>query len=343
MSYNFQPNTLFTQQLVKRIERLTKGKKGVCATCGIMKDSITEFKMWNESGEVRYESKYYEIGSITKTITGLLMSNAVISGMASEKDRISKWIPELDQEKYWPTIERLLTHTSGFPADDKSMFEEYEIEESNPLTWTRQELIHQISEYTLEDRVYEPVYSNIGCATIGLVLEKIYGMSYKELVYDFCDEYGLRNMIVYPNGELGLSGIGKDGRKCENWRWSESNTFAPAGSIAATPEDMMMYGNIILNQKEAAIRTATKPIKQYSGEGVNPVIKIGYFWLSLPEYNIYFHNGGSGCFNTAIAIDMETRTIMTFLCNCYLEEDALFIISELYRLRNYDLMPRIAS
>lgn len=333
MEYEQHKNSLFSEHLVSHIERLTKGKKGICATCGILSDSNSEFKMWDDSGEQSYESHYYEIGSITKTVTGYLMSEAVFSGKATVKDKINKWIPELNGEKYWPTIERLLTHTSGFPKDDESAYDEHEVEEANILNYTRNELIQKINELTLEDKIYQSAYSNIGCATIALVLEHIYGKSYKELVYEFLNQYHLENMKVYYTENIGLCGIGKDGRMCDNWKWEESNAFAPAGSIASTPEDLMKYGSIIFNQSEPVIQIATTPMQQYSNEGEEPKIMIGYFWFFLPAYNIYYHNGGTGCFNSALAIDIETKTIMSFLSNCYLDEDASFIISELIRLR----------
>lgn len=327
-----EKQSLFTKELITHIEKLTTGKNGLCATCGIMHDSNLEFKMWNGSGEQRYKTHYYEIGSITKTITGLLMSRAVVSGKASVEDNISKWIPELNKDKYWPTIERLLTHTSGFPEDDESSDDWHEVEEYNILSCTREELIQQINELTLENKIYPLAYSNIGSATIGLVLERIYGKTYKELASNLLDEYDLKNMIIYPNENNDLLGIGKDGRECNNWRWSENNALAPAGSIISTPEELMKYGKLILNQTDSAIRLATTPMQRYS-EGKNPVIDIGYFWFYLPDYHIYYHNGETGCFNAALAIDMEAKTIMSFLTNSCLEEDASFIISELLRLR----------
>lgn len=56
---------------------------------------------------------------------------------------------------------------------------------------------------------------------------------------------------------------------------------------------------------------------------------IGYFWMLIPQYHICWHNGGTGCFNGALAVSLETGTIMVFLSNRYLEEDAQFIVSEL--------------
>ncbi|BCN29049.1 serine hydrolase domain-containing protein [Anaeromicropila herbilytica] len=326
--------SFFTEDLTEHIKRITAGKKSVCVTCGIMHVSKYELKLWGSEGEEEYRSHKYEIGSITKTITGILMSEAVLSGKALTTDRLNKWIPELDNDKYWPTIEHLLTHTSGFPADDESSFDEYELEEVNCyINITREKLIQQINGLILENITYRPEYSNIGCATIGLILERIHGKSYKELAYDVLNRYGMSETVVYSTDDIGLPGIGREGRTCSNWKWPESCALAPAGSIISTPEDLLKYGQIILQQEDSAVRLALTPIKQYSPKDKQPVLKIGYFWMNLEDYNLYFHNGGTGCFNTALAIDMKAKTVMIFLSNSYLEEDANFILSELLHLR----------
>ena len=51
----------------------------------------------------------YEIGSISKTYLGLLFSKAISEGKVQLSDSVSKYL-NLDRDKYYPTIERLLTH-----------------------------------------------------------------------------------------------------------------------------------------------------------------------------------------------------------------------------------------
>ena len=54
----------------------------------------------------------YEIGSATKTFTAMLISRAVEEGKINLDDNISNYL-ELEN-RYYPTIKRIITHTSGF-------------------------------------------------------------------------------------------------------------------------------------------------------------------------------------------------------------------------------------
>lgn len=55
----------------------------------------------------------YEIGSISKTFVGALCAKAINENKLSLTDSIAKYL-DLGNDKYYPTIERLLTHTSGY-------------------------------------------------------------------------------------------------------------------------------------------------------------------------------------------------------------------------------------
>lgn len=78
-----------------------------------------------ENGNVSYHTFGYngeekdlydfEISSISKTFVGLLCAKAVNENKLNITDSISKYL-SLDNSKYYPTVERLLTHTSGYNA-----------------------------------------------------------------------------------------------------------------------------------------------------------------------------------------------------------------------------------
>ncbi len=57
----------------------------------------------------------YEIGSISKTFVGALCAKAINENRLSLTDSIAKYL-DLGNDRYYPTIERLLTHTSGYAA-----------------------------------------------------------------------------------------------------------------------------------------------------------------------------------------------------------------------------------
>jgi len=66
-----------------------------------------------QKGSENLEEKTYEICSISKTFVGLIFAKSVSEGLVNLDDSIGKYL-NLDNEKYYPTIRRLLTHTSGY-------------------------------------------------------------------------------------------------------------------------------------------------------------------------------------------------------------------------------------
>ena len=324
-------SSYFTENFKTKIQELVSGKEGVSVTCGILHNSQIELKMWDGEGEQNYQSQKYEIGSITKTFTGILLCEAIMLGKASLKDNLVKWMPELDNKKHWPTLEQLVTHTSGFPEEDETNVDMNYFERNNYyMDWTREKMIEMIQKLDLENKTYPGLYSNLGAATIGLVLERIHEKSYKELICELLQRYGLNNTKIYTTENIGLPGICQNGQVCDNWKWPEECGMASAGALISTPEDLLKYGEILLNQHDPAVKLAMKPITQVSKEGDEPTIEIGCFIMYFTDGKIYFHNGGTGCFNSALAIDIEKGIVMVFLSNCYLEKDANFIVSELY-------------
>ena len=71
--------------------------------------------MFGTNGEeLPYENHGYEIGSMTKTFVGLMLAKYIHEGKMSLDDPISEYIDGLDASKYYPTLKRLVTHTSGY-------------------------------------------------------------------------------------------------------------------------------------------------------------------------------------------------------------------------------------
>ena len=82
------------------------------------KNAIISIAVYDENGITYnvYGAEYnlnfdYEIGSITKTFTAMLISKAIDEGRINLDDNISNYL-ELEN-RYYPTIEEIITHTSG--------------------------------------------------------------------------------------------------------------------------------------------------------------------------------------------------------------------------------------
>ncbi|MEZ0327573.1 MAG: serine hydrolase domain-containing protein [Fimbriimonas sp.] len=123
------------------------------------------------------EDNIFEIGSITKQFTATLVLQMMEEGKLSLDDSVTKYIdgsPDL-----WKplTLRHLLNHTSGL--------KEYVVIPGLMLTeeFDQKTFLEKVKPLTLD---FEPgvtmAYSNTNFALLGLVLEKVSGKSYTELI-----------------------------------------------------------------------------------------------------------------------------------------------------------------
>lgn len=319
-------------EVIELIKNASPDKEGVCMTVGCYKDGKTEFSCWRGEKNLPYISHKYEIGSITKTFTGLLAAKAVIDGKINFEDSINKYITELDQNKYWPTIRELVSHTSGIPMDDYGDLSDEEMETKNDFfnVITREKIVKYLNSLDLKKEKHPAVYSNNGTAAMGIILERVYKNTYVNLVRDLLAELDLKDTSIIEYDENLIKGVGKKGNICDNWIWSPDSALVPAGALISTPEDMIKYGITLLTSDADYIQLAKETQGEYQLTGTR--IDAGCFIMHLRDYNIFFHTGGTGCFNTCIAIDETNQSVWTSLSNTYLE-DELYLIKCMLKAR----------
>ena len=96
------------------LEYTTKDNADAVITVGIVKDGQISYKVYGENGkELPAELHIYEIGSLTKTFTAALISKAIQEEKINIDCTIDNYL-SLPEGNTYPTIEELLTHTSGY-------------------------------------------------------------------------------------------------------------------------------------------------------------------------------------------------------------------------------------
>jgi len=149
------------------------------------------------------ETKFM-IGSITKQFTAMLITQLVEKGRIRLENTISDFMPEFPADiGKIITVEMLLNHASGLrlPEGIEKYYSASKKEEF------LQEFIKQQSEEGLR---FDPgkgyAYSNAGYYILGLIIEKVTGKSYEEV---------LRGQILDPLG-MADTGCAKKGRALDN-------------------------------------------------------------------------------------------------------------------------------
>jgi CubicO group peptidase (beta-lactamase class C family) len=305
---------MLVQEIIKEVEKEITQKYDVKFSLGIIMDGKMEKYLIGADGQEEFSNYYYEIGSITKTFTGLLLEKAIFEGRLKMEDSCAKYIPQLDNSKYYPTIQRLVTHTSGYRNDPDIYDENGRIALLNEYeNFTNKHLIDEMIRTKLEDKAYPFSYSNFGASIIGIILENIYDKSYDELIMEFCSEWGLwdTHTINPPNN---LDGIREDGSWGGHWTWHKHSVMRSIGYLTSTLDDMLRYAQIQIDGEYDFIRNSHKSKAVIATDGLEQ--KIGTFWLTFPEINSIFHNGGTGCFNSGLCVDLEKEIAVVALSNC---------------------------
>ena len=260
----------------------------------------------------------FEIGSITKTFTGVLIADAVLKGKATLEDPIAKHLPEdllaADSSLRSVTLLDLATHTSGLPrlpsnlatgTDPNDPYAHYSVEKLY-------EYLRGFKESDFEKRG-EMSYSNLGVGLLGHLLEQIAGKPYEELIAEtIFTPLGMTSTFVQRNpGDIPASHMvrfatgHRGGKPVAHWHL---NAFCGAGAIVSSARDILTYAKAYWSPEtpdslKQAMALATKP--QRKGMG------LGWF-IGDEGLN---HDGGTGGFRSELRVNPEKKTASIKLMN----------------------------
>lgn len=309
----YQLNELEKMSSSDMIEYVTKNDDNTKISVAVIKDGKVEYKIYGTNMEEEKQIYDYEIGSISKTYVSLLLSKAVEDNKINMNDSINKYL-ELDNDKYYPTIERLVTHTSGYNAYyfDPQMIANKFSQDNDFYGISKKDILNKIDSIKLKDKDYEFEYSNFGISVLGLVLEKVYDKDFTALMNEFItEEIGIKNTkVVICEGNLG-----------NYWNWKKDDGYIPAGAIISNIEDMAEYLQMYLNSDEQYVVNTYAPKKEihvdnymYNKLGIN-MDKVGMAWMIDSENNFVWHNGATSNFNSYIAFIKEKNIGVVVLSN----------------------------
>jgi len=251
------------------------------------------------------ERTIYEMASLTKTFTGILLAKAVTEGRVRLSDDIRKYLPgnypELQFAGRPITIRDVASHTAGLPKNlppiPKQRTPAGILADSG--RYSRENFLKELARFkpdTIPGTRFN--YSNAGTQLIGLILERVYSMSYEELVkkYITLPLHMPDTKLVRPEMDPARTASGYN----EQGEVMPAFAFWPglpaAAGLRTTAADMVNYMAYNLNERDEAVRLAHQPVFFHTPENGQD---IGLFWFSrlLPDgTRAVMHAGGSfGC------------------------------------------------
>lgn len=310
MKKNQIPNMTFSEM----VEYTAKNNKNAIITVGIIKNGVSSYKIYGENGIVLPQYAHiYEIGSITKTFTVSLLYKAIAESKIKLDDSLDLYL-ELSEKEYYPTIRRLITHRSGYKSYnlDLQIIQKYFRGKNVFSGISEKKLINQIEKANPENKDYGFNYSNLGISAVGLVLSKIYGSEYTDLINNYIqEELHLKNTMV-SNGSGDLE---------KYWDWEKNDAFIPAGALFSTIDDMMEYAQMQINGTPGYFLDMHETLAKIDATSsffakLNiRMDSIGAAWIIDSQNNITWHNGGTGNFNSYLGFDSEKQIAVVILSN----------------------------
>ncbi len=275
-----------------------------------------------EGGAPVDQRTIYEIGSITKVFTAVVLADMAVKGEVALDDPVQRYLPDsvrVPGSDSQPITLRLLSvQRSGLPRMPANFAPR---DASNPYAdYDAARLYAFLNGYTLTrapGAAYE--YSNVGVGLLGLALARRAGMGYEELV---------RRRILAPLGmtstmitltDLARARLAQgsaDGRPAANW---DLDALAGAGALRSTAADMTAFLAAAMGLRrtplDSAFRLAAEP--QFDA-GPGGAMRIGLGWhvrQGAAGTRIVWHNGGTGGYHSWAGYDPARRVGVVVLTN----------------------------
>lgn len=248
----------------------------------------------------------WEIGSITKVFSALLLAQLQHLGQVSIKENVASYLPEtLNLPKNFEkiTFENLASHLSGLPrlpagmklfgrdamVDPYSVFGEYRI-------------FRALEETKLKSvpGTGRPRYSNYGFGLLGFSLERVTGKAYEDL---------LMQEIIEPLGLSSASFSDEElrqghSRKKEVGPW-HMGRFAAMGGLRMSAADLSKF---LFTSQDKNHLLAPAFAETFKIRYQDKRIAIGLGWHYLKGLRIVGHGGGTLGAMTEAYMNLETRT-----------------------------------
>ena len=276
------------------------------------------------------EKILFEIGSITKVFTSLLLAEAVNEGKAKLTDPIGKFLPAdvtLKPGTAAITLEQLATHTSGLPALPANF---RPANQNDPYAdYTVDQLYDFLRAYQPEHPAPQPAsYSNVGVGLLGHLLERIYGKPYAELVATrIAGPLGLTDTVIeLDSAQADRFAPPHSGSFAMNpWRLP---TLAGAGALRSTAADLARFAQALMDPKDPALAAAWALARQpRAAFGATGHIGLNILIAERNGVTVYNHSGGTGGTRSYLEFVPELHRATVLLVNNDTIEPARIVAS----------------
>lgn len=292
-SYALSDEDQITKQLAHEVAHFLSNEKYSSISIGVVSGDKTYTK---HAGELSIgknnppdDDTLYEIGSVSKTMVGLLTAYALHDGKLALDQNIDSYIPD-NLSKVSPdtnpvTVKQLLSHTSGLPKDTSDLGQS--IDKLSKTTF-----LQLVNQYDAAINKGQFVYSSVGTELMSYILEVVYQKPFDVLLQDT-----LNNMANMKNTQVGLgqklSGLALGYNKHKTLVEAVSDDhilWGGSGFIKSSMADLIKFMRLQIEPNNLIVKTSHQMLFE-----VSPSDALAFFWIRSTDINLgtyFIHHGG---------------------------------------------------
>lgn len=315
--------TKFDRQVDTIARRYINKMNTVGMSIAILKNGYSYFYGYGATEKKRNHvpgnDAIFEIGSISKTFTATLLAYYANEHKLFLTDPITKYLPDslaADTTLQHITLQMLANHTSGLPrlpnnllVNNATIINPYE-------SYSKQDLFTCLKGCKLQSVPGDKYsYSNLGAGLLAVILERVSGRSYEQMITDIiCKPLVMNSTVIHPDSSQKLREVSvynDNGAKIIMWGF---DALSGAGAIRSTSHDMLLYAQENLQDDKTNI---SKAITLTHTITYDKEMTVGLGWHMTKEagMNYYWHNGATGGCTSYMAFIPEKNTAVVVLSN----------------------------
>ncbi len=263
------------------------------------------------------ENTVYRIGSVTKQFTAAAIMLLVEEGKLTLDADLTEFFPDYPTGGRRVTIERLLNHTSGI----KGYTEMRELGDVERDDLTHEQLIELFSSAPFE---FEPgdryQYNNSAFYLLGVIIEKISGVSYAEFIrQQIFEPLGMDNShYLYVASIVPRRAEGYEVRDGELVNDSYLSMHLPyaAGSLGSSVVDLLAWQRALIHSRAvnpASFASMTAPGVLNDGSAIDYGYGLGL--SEMEGHRKIQHGGGINGFRTQLSYYPDDELTVVVLAN----------------------------
>ena len=305
---------------------IVQDKKYATVVVGVLDGDKEEvFGFGEYAGKAPDRDSVYEIGSVTKVFTGILLADRVKAGVVKLDDPVQKHLPDgwamPRRDDRDITLLHLATHTSGLPRLPHGFLAAMLVHPEEPFAKFPEEALKKgLPETKLQHAIgAHHEYSNLGTGLLGYALThaskaESYEALLRDRVLEPLDLSDTGITLTDSQKKRLVCGYDSKGKKQPNWDFA---TCGACGALRSTVGDLLKF--VKANAEPSGPLRDSLLMAQQNWRDIRPgTEEYGLSWVRFPgkkkEPPTIWHNGQTGGYHSFVGF-LPGRGGVVVLCN----------------------------